>query len=67
MFWLGHQHQQRGARGGGGGMMDTTGELEGHDALGIVHHMIGGWEGGKEEMLDPNLPLLQLYLQSFPT
>ena len=47
--------------------MDYTGELEGQDTLGIVHQIIGGWEGGEEEMLDPDLPLLQLYLQSFPT
>ena len=47
--------------------MDNNGDLEGRDALGIVHQMLIGWEGGKEELLDPDLPLLQLDLQSFPT
>jgi len=43
-------------------MMDNNGDLEGLDALGIVHQMLVGWEGDEEELLDPDLPLLQLYL-----
>lgn len=64
MFRRGQQHQQqRGGREGGGGM--DNGELEGQDALGIVRQMLGlGGAGGEEEMLDPDSPLLQLYLQS---
>ena len=45
-------------------MMYNNGELEGQDALRIVHQMLGGGDGGEEETLDPDLPLLQLYLQS---